>query len=174
LLARYCAECHEHSEVDSTGVVEDAPDDALEMFDISVAEEGRRVGREGTLGFADKLFRLGSIGTMLRLWRGGMLVFLQLFDDVARHGNVEGACVLIPFEAYATVEVAVPILGEFIFLFDAHDKVVDISLTHIFHAKIINNKCEGDGVRHVLPEAGHLLAFEISVGGKAFLEELVG
>ncbi len=174
LLACYRAECHKHGEVDSVGVVEDASDDALDMFGVCVAEEGRHVGREGTLGSAAKLFRLGSIGTMLRLWRGGMLVFLQLFDDVARHGNVEGACVVIPFEAYAAVEVAVPILGEFIFLFDAHDKVVDIFLTHIFHAKIVNNKCEGDGACYVLPEAGHLLAFKISMGGKVFLEELVG
>jgi hypothetical protein len=111
---------------------------------------------------------------MLRLWRGGMLVLLQLFDDVARHGNLKGACVVIPFEAYAAVEVAVQVLGEFIFLFDAHDKVVDIFLTCIFHAEIVNNKCEGDGACRVLPEAGCLLAFEISVGGKEFLEELVG
>ncbi len=111
---------------------------------------------------------------MLRLWGGGMLVFLQLFDDVARHGNVEGALIIIPFEAYAAVEVAVPIFGEFIFFFDALDKVVDILLTHIFHSKIVNNKCEGDGAFCMLPEAGHLLAFKISVGGKPFLEELVG
>jgi hypothetical protein len=174
LLARYHAECHEHSEVDSAGVVEDAPNDALDMFDVCVAEEGRCVGREGTLGFAAKLFRLGSVGTILKLWQGGMLVFLQLFDDVAQHGNVEGACILIPFEVYAAVEVAVPILGEFIFLFDAHDKVVDIFLTRIFHAEIVNNKCEGDGACRELPEARRLLAFEISVGGKVFLEELVG
>jgi hypothetical protein len=83
LLACYCAECHEHGEVDSTGIVEDAPDDALDVFDVCIAEEGRRVGREGTLGFTAKLFRLGRVGTMLRLWRGGMLVFLQMFDDVA-------------------------------------------------------------------------------------------
>ena len=103
-----------------------------------------------------------------------MLVFLQLFDDVAWHGNVKGACVVIPFEAYATVEVAISILGEIIFLFDAHDKVIDIFLMRIFHTKIVDNKCEGDGACRVLPEAGSLLAFEISMGGKAFLEELVG
>ena len=45
---------------------------------------------------------------MLRLWRGGMLVFLQLFGDVAWHGNAKGACIIILFEAYAAVEVAVP------------------------------------------------------------------
>jgi hypothetical protein len=103
-----------------------------------------------------------------------MFVFLQLFDDVAQHGNVESACIIIPFEAYATVKVTVPIFGEFIFFVDALDKVVDILLTHMFHDKIINDKCEGDGACRVLPEAGSLLAFEISVGGKAFFEELVG
>jgi hypothetical protein len=102
-----------------------------------------------------------------------MLVFLQLFDDVAWHGNVKGACVVIPFEPYAAVEVAIPNLGEFIFLFDAHDKVVNIFLTHIFHAKIVDNKCEGDGVCHVLPEAGRLLAFEISMGARRFLRSLL-
>ncbi len=131
-------------------------------------------GGEGTLGLAAKLFRVESIGTMLRLWRGGMLVFLQLLDDVSRHGNVEGACVVIPFEAYAAVEVTFPIFGEFIFVFNTLDKVVDTLLVHIFHAKFVDDKCERDGVCHVLPEAGSLFAFKISVGGKAFLEELVG
>ncbi len=56
LLACYHAECHEHGEVDSAGVVEDAPDDALDVFDVCIAEEGRCVGREGTLCFAAKLF----------------------------------------------------------------------------------------------------------------------
>jgi hypothetical protein len=75
-MACYHAECHEHCESDSTGVVEDAPDVALDVFDVCVAKEGRCVRREGMLGFAAKLFRLGSIGTMLRLWQGGMLVVL--------------------------------------------------------------------------------------------------
>ena len=57
LFACYCAECHEHGEVDSAGVVENAPDDALDVSDVVVAEGGRRVGREEMLGFAAKLFR---------------------------------------------------------------------------------------------------------------------
>ncbi len=52
--------------------------------------------------------------------------------------------------------------------------MVDIFLTRIFHTEIINNKCEGDGACHLLPEAECLLGWKISVGGKAFLEELVG
>ena len=74
-LACYRAECHEHGEVDSTGIVEDAPDDAMDVFDVCVAEEGRRIGREGTLGFAAKLFRLGIIGTMLGLGGEACLYF---------------------------------------------------------------------------------------------------
>jgi hypothetical protein len=50
LFACYCAECHEHSEVDSASVVKDAPDDVLDVFDVVVAEGGRRVGRGGDVG----------------------------------------------------------------------------------------------------------------------------
>jgi hypothetical protein len=57
LLACYCAECHEHGKVNSTSIVKDAPNDALDVSDVVVAEGGRRVGREEMLGFAAKLFR---------------------------------------------------------------------------------------------------------------------
>ncbi len=50
MFACYCAKCHEHSEVNSTGEVEDALDDVLDVFDVCIAEGGRRVVREGTLG----------------------------------------------------------------------------------------------------------------------------
>ncbi len=43
-----------------------------------------------------------------------------------------------------------------------------------FHAKIVDNKCGEDGACRMLPEARRLLAFKISMGGKAFLAELVG
>jgi hypothetical protein len=88
------------------GVIQDAANDTLDVLDVGVAEGGRRVGREGTLGFAAKLLGLGSIRTMLRPGQGGMLVFLQLFDDITLHGNVEGACIVIPLEADAAVEIS--------------------------------------------------------------------
>ena len=73
---------------------------------------------------------------MLMLWWGGMLVFLQLFDDVARHGKVEGACIVIPLEVDAAVEIAVPILCEFIFFLYAPNEVVNVFLTCIFYPKL--------------------------------------
>ncbi len=111
LLACNCTECHEYCEVDSACIIQDASN---YMLDVSVAEGGRRIRRERMLGFAAKLFGLGSIRTMLRPGRGDMPVLLQLFDDVTRHGNVEGARIVIPLEEYAAVEISVPILCEFI------------------------------------------------------------
>jgi hypothetical protein len=81
---------------------------------------------------------------MLRLWWGCMLVLLQLFDDVARHGNVKGVPVVILLEVYAAVAVAVLIFGEFIFFLDAFDEVVDVLLARIFHAETVDDKCAGD------------------------------
>jgi hypothetical protein len=58
---------------------------------------------------------LWSIGTVLWLRWQRMVIFLELFDDVSRHGDIERAFDVVPLEAYATVEVAVPIFSEFIF-----------------------------------------------------------
>ncbi len=65
-----------------------------------------------------------------------MPVFLQLFDDVTRHGNVEGARVVIPLEADAAVEITVPILCEFICFLYAPNEVVNVFLTRIFTLKL--------------------------------------
>ncbi len=111
---------------------------------------------------------------MMRPGRGGMPVFLQLFDDVTRHGNVKGARVIIPLEVDAAVEIAVPILCEFIFFLYIPNEVVNVFLTRIFHPEIVHSEREGDWASYVHPEAGSVCALIISVGGKAFLEELVG
>jgi hypothetical protein len=174
LFACNHTECHEHCEVKSAGVIQGASNDMLDVLDVGVAEGGRCLRREGTLGFTAKLLGLGSIRTMLRPGRGGMPVFLQLFDDVTRHRNVEGAHVVISLEVDAAVEITVPILCEFIYLLYAPDEVVNVFLMRIFYPEIIHNKREGDLARYMHPEAGSVRALIISMGGKAFLEELVG
>jgi hypothetical protein len=69
-----------------------------------------------------------------------MLVFLQLFEDVSWHGDVKSVCNIIQSEAYATVEVTIPIHGELIFLFDALDQVFNVFLTRVFYAEVIHHK----------------------------------
>ncbi len=52
--------------------------------------------------------------------------------------------------------------------------MVNAPLTFIFYAKIIDDQCECDGPGVVFPKPGGLITLKVSVGGKAFLEELVG
>jgi hypothetical protein len=59
---------------------------------------------------------------LLLSWRC-MIVFLQLFEDVTWHGYAENACNVIPFQANAAVEVAIPIHGELVLFLDALDQV---------------------------------------------------
>ena len=69
-----------------------------------------------------------------------MPVFLQLLEDVVRHGDIKGAVVIIPFEAYAAIEIPIPIFGELIFFFDCLDEVVYVLLTRVFYPKTVNNQ----------------------------------
>ena len=43
-----------------------------------------------------------------------MFVSVKLALDVARHGNVEGPFVIIPFELDSAVQVARPVFDEFV------------------------------------------------------------
>ena len=110
---------------------------------------------------------------MLGTFRAIMFVFLELLTDVARHGYVEGAVMIIPFEAYPTIEFSISIFGELIFFFDRRDEVVYVLLTRVFHPKIIHSKGKCDGLCGMFPQAGGLFAFIITMGGKAFLQEFV-
>ncbi len=88
------------------------------------------------LGLTAISFMLGGVRAMLWLSRCCRLVFLQLFEDVFWHGDVESACIAILSRAYAVVEVTVPIHGELIFFFDALDQVFYVFLMHVFYAKV--------------------------------------
>jgi hypothetical protein len=59
--------------------------------------------------------------------------------DVPRHENVEAVGIVIPIQLDATVEVAHPIFGEFIFLFDAPNEMVHVFFTNIFNTKIVHH-----------------------------------
>jgi hypothetical protein len=103
-----------------------------------------------------------------------MLVSVQLFDDVARHQDIEGSFVVIPIQFDAAVVVTCTILGKGIYCFNRCNQMVNILLTLVYHSKIVNNKVEDDGAHHVFPEAWGILAFVITVGGETLAKELVG
>jgi hypothetical protein len=55
-----------------------------------------------------------TVRAMLWFGRDCMLVFLELFDDISRHQNIQSMVVVIPIQLDATVEVAIPIFSEFV------------------------------------------------------------
>ena len=50
-----------------------------------------------------------------------MLVFLELLNNLPWHQDVKLVGIVIPLQFYATVEVTVPIFGEFVVRFQALD-----------------------------------------------------
>ena len=55
------------------------------------------------LGFTSILFKQWRVWAVLGMFQAIVLVFFQLLEDVARHGDIEGAVVIILFEAYAAI-----------------------------------------------------------------------
>ncbi len=53
-----------------------------------------------------------------------MLVLLVLFLDLPWHGDVKCMLFLVPFEMYATIKIAHPVRGKFIFVFHTFNAVV--------------------------------------------------
>ncbi len=80
-----------------------------------------------------------------------VFVFVELALDVTRHGNVEGPFVIIPIQFDSAVQVARPVLDEFVFFPDAFHKVVGMFFAHIFYTKIVDNKRECDWAPFMSP-----------------------
>ena len=68
-----------------------------------------------------------------------MFVFLEEFFDVTRHRNVERSLDVVPVQLDAAVEIAGPVFGDAVMLFDAADKVICVFFSGVFYPKIVND-----------------------------------
>ena len=75
LFACNCAEGHEDGQINSAWVVENAPDDALDVSDVVFAQVWGCVGGERVLCFAAVLSGLRLVGAILRFGGRGMPLF---------------------------------------------------------------------------------------------------
>ncbi len=55
------------------------------------------------LGFTSVLFGQWRVWAVLGTLWAIVFIFLQLFEDVSWHGDIKGAYIIMPFEAYAAV-----------------------------------------------------------------------
>ena len=99
---------------------------------------------------------LGSVGS----W---MHELVQCIGYVARHGEVDGAGLVIPFEGKAAVEGPGPVGGDGVEGLEGVDEVLGVFFADVFHAKVVYDKGEGEGSSGVAEETG-------SVGGGVAVE----
>ena len=92
---------------------------------------------------------------------------------VTRHVQVDGSFFVVPRQLDADVSAARPIGINFVMFLEGGHEVDDVFFTNVFHAKIVNHECEGNGSCGVLPEAGYQFALEVTVFVESSLEELV-
>jgi hypothetical protein len=80
---------------------------------------------------------------------------------------------ITPIELDITIQIPCPVLVKFLFCLDAFDQMIELFLTHIFHPKIVHNQCEQDGVCGMLPQAGGVWTFKISMGEQTLSQQFV-
>ncbi len=68
-----------------------------------------------------------------------MLVFLEELYDVPRHRYVKGARDVIPLQFYPAVEIARPVVGDFVFFLDAVDEVSGMFFADLFYPEIVDD-----------------------------------
>jgi hypothetical protein len=81
---------------------------------------------------------------------------------------------IVPVECEATLTVASPILGTFVFLVDDGNEVVDVLFVSVSDAKIVNDQGEHEVAVEMFPQAGGHRAWYIAKWGKEFVEPVVG
>ena len=85
------------------------------------------------------------MGGMLCSGCGDVLEPSKSAGDVARHGDVDVSCVVIPGQSEAAVEGAVPFSGDCVELAQCVDEMLGVVFADILDAEVIDNKGERDG-----------------------------
>ena len=89
---------------------------------------------------------------MLRAFRRGMLEFVKGCLDIFRHGDVTGACGIVPVNGDSVEEGTSPVDGDSIQFFEGLDEVVWIFLSDVLDPKFVDDEGENDELGGVLPE----------------------
>ena len=72
--------------------------------------------------------------------------------EIFRHGDVAGACGIVPRNCKSTEEGTGPVYGNGVQLLEGLDEVVGVLLADILHPKVVEEEGDSDGLVAVLPE----------------------
>jgi hypothetical protein len=175
LLCGNVGEGHEDSGVHCPCIVEEAADDLLDSFLSSFLEEWTVICWTRSLIVLAIIDRIGRKGTVLWFQRGNVGVPCELLHYIFGHGEVDILILVVPFKVDAAVEVAYAVFHNFIcFFVRGIIEVLEVVFTNVFDFKVVDSKIEPNGVRVMLPQAGSVGLFMVTMSCKSFLEELVG
>jgi hypothetical protein len=114
------------------------------------------------------------VGSMLFAVRGLVAKSDESSWNVARHGDVDVAFMVVPVKSEAAVECAGPVDGEFVAGSDGIDEVMGIGFGKVFDAKIVDTEYKGGTFGAMAPEAGSERHWFIARGGKVGDEVVKG
>ena len=101
-----------------------------------------------------------------------MVELQECLFDVAGHGDINVAFVVVPIDSEAAVEVAGPVDGEFVVGFDGIDEMLGVGFGKVLDAEVVYAEDEGGGLGAMAPEAGGEGHGFVAVGCE-FFDELV-
>ena len=93
--------------------------------------------------------------------------------DVARHGDVDVSCRVVPVNLEAEIIGTSPVFGEGILGSECGKEMIGIRLREEFDAEVINRESERGATVVVAPEAGSVRDREVTVRGEVRSELIV-
>ena len=91
-----------------------------------------------------------------------MLKSLEGSLDVALHGDISIALVVVPVKVHPTVEVADPIDSGCVVGLDGFDEIVGVGFIEVLDAEVVDAESEGGRAGDMSPEAGGVLHWFIA------------
>ena len=99
---------------------------------------------------------------------GRMLEASESFGDVVWHGEVNGACFVVPIQLESTKKLTLTVHRDFIVLLQGVFEVFDMGETDSLDAKIVNNETESDGAPFMSPKPWRELTMVVSLRLRRF------
>ena len=165
---------HEQGVVNGPGVTQEGSHNFLDAEDAAGVQGRRGVGCQSLVVSDTKLGRIALVWGMLRAnwWR----VFEAAEDvrDASRHGQVDCAIFVVPFDGDAAAKVSGPVGRQGVVFSEGCFQVEGVFFAHTFNSKIVHNEGERDWSPLMLPQAMCVFGWMVTMFGEAFGEQLIG
>jgi len=174
LGGRYGAQSNQHGAVDRPGIVEEDTDNFLDVGAFSGRQEWGVVGRFGELDGSTILWAWVGMWRVDGVCGRSVGETLERSRDVTRHGDVDGACGVVPLEGHAEESCARGVDGDDILEAKGVDKMLEMFFASELDAKVIDDKGKRNGASGVAKEAVGVGGLNVAMRGEVSDQFVVG